>query len=144
MDYHDWLWWLLAALSLGILQIYALDVAFGLLALAALGAGIAGLVGVPFWGTALVFAVLAVGLVIGLRAPMMRKFKSGEQVVTGAAALVGARAIAIDSVTTRSGRVKLNGEVWTARTREGEVAEDAYVTVIAIEGATAIVAPETE
>jgi len=53
--------------------------------------------------------------------------------------LVGRDAVALVPVTTRTGRIKLNGEVWSARTREGEVAEDAYATVVAIEGATAIV-----
>jgi len=140
--YGDWLWWLIAALLLGLLQIFAVDVAFGLLAIAALGAGVAGLLGVPLWGTALVFVALAVALVMGLRGPLMRKFKSGEQVVTGTAALVGTRAVTLDEITTRSGRVKLNGEVWTARTRGEAIAEDVYVTVSAIEGATAIVVPE--
>ena len=62
--------------------------------------------------------------------------------MTGTAALVGRQGIAIDPVTSRTGRIKLNGEVWSAKTRSGEVAEDAYVTVVAIEGATAIVEPK--
>lgn len=137
-------WWFIAAAVLGIGQIFAVDIAFGLLAVAALIVGIMALLGLPAIWSILVFAVIAVALVLSLRRPLMRKFKTAEPVVTGAAALVGERALAIDTVTTRSGRVKIRGEVWTARTRDGELAEDALGRVTAIDGATAIVAPEEE
>lgn len=137
-------WWFIAAAVLGIAQVFAVEISFGLLAVAALVAGLAALLGVsPVW-TIIIFVAVALLLLITLRRPLMRKFKTLEPVVTGAASLVGERALAIDTVTTRAGRVKLRGEVWTARTREGEVLEDAYARVVAIEGATAIVAPEEE
>jgi membrane protein implicated in regulation of membrane protease activity len=137
-------WWFILAAILGIALIFTVEFTFAMLALGALAAGIAALLGVNVGVCIAIFAVVSAGLTFALRQPLMRKFKSADPVVTGTAALVGARAFAVDTVTTRSGRVKLNGEVWTARTRTGEVAEDAYAVVVEIQGATAIVEPEQE
>lgn len=137
-------WWFVIAALLGIVLVFTVEITFAMLAVGALVAGVAMLLGVPWPFGILIFALVSAVLTFALRKPMMRKFKSEAPVTTGTAALVGEKARAIDKVTTTSGRVKLKGEVWTARTREGEVAEDAYARVVAIEGATAIVAPEQE
>ena len=137
-------WWFIIAAVLGIALVFTVEFTFAMLAVGALAAGFAALFGVPFGICIVIFAVVSAGLTFFLRRPLMRKFKSQEQVVTGAAALIGKKARALDPVTTRSGRVKLNGEVWTARTRSGEIAEDAYARVVEIEGATAIVEPDVE
>ena len=132
------LWWFVGAMLLGIMEIFTLDLTFAMLAGGALAAGIVALMGWPLWAAIATFAVVSAVLLFVLRPSLMRHFKS-EGMSTGSAALVGRDAVALVPVTTRTGRIKLNGEVWSARTREGEVAEDAYATVVAIEGATAIV-----
>lgn len=137
-------WWFILAAVLGIALIFTVEFTFAMLALGAIAAGIAALLGVNPGFCILIFAIVSAALTFGLRRPMMRKFKSDQQTATGTAALVGKRARAVDPITTRSGRVKLNGEVWSARTRSGEVPEDDYAIVIEIEGATAIVEPEKE
>ena len=140
----DSMWWFVGAMVLGILEIFTLDLTFAMLAGGALAAGIASFFGAPLWASILIFALVSAVLLFVARPALHRHFRSGA-IVTGTAALVGHTAIALDEVTTRSGRVKLNGEVWSARTREGAVAEDAYAVVVEIKGATAIVAPkETE
>ena len=60
---------------------------------------------------------------------------------TGAAALVGAKAIVLERVDGSGGRVKIGGEVWSARAYdETQVLEaGAWVEVMKIEGATALV-----
>ena len=65
---------------------------------------------------------------------------------TNTAALTGAKGRTIDPITETSGRIKLRGEVWTARTQDGAPAidEGAEVIVAKIVGATAIVVPEKE
>lgn len=132
------LWWFVGAMLLGIMEIFTLDLTFAMLAGGALAAGIVALMGWPLWASIATFAVVSAVLLFVLRPSLMRHFKS-EGMSTGSAALIGRDAVALVPVTTRTGRIKLNGEVWSARTREGEVAEDAYATVVAIEGATAIV-----
>lgn len=137
-------WWFIIAAVLGIILMFTVEFTFAMLAVGALAAGVAALLGVHFGICIAIFAIVSGALTFFLRRPLMRKFKSDQPVETGAAALVGKKARALDTVTTRAGRIKLNGEVWTARTRSGEVAEDAYVRVVTIEGATAIVEPDQE
>ncbi len=132
------LWWFVGAMLLGIAEIFTLDLTFAMLAGGALAGGVVALFGAPLWGSIATFAVVSAVLLFVLRPALMRHFKGGA-IATGSAALVGRDAVALVPITTRTGRIKLNGEVWTARTREGEVAESAYATVVAIEGATAIV-----
>ena len=135
------LWWFVAAMLLGIAEIFTLDLTFAMLAGGALAAGLVALTGADLWVSIATFAVVSAALLFLLRPALLRHFKTSSS-VTGTAALVGRDGVALDQVTTRTGRIKLNGEVWTARTREGVVAEDAYVTVVAIEGAKAIVQPK--
>lgn len=61
---------------------------------------------------------------------------------TGMDALIGQRVLVLDAVDGDAGTVKLSGEVWSARTTvEGAVIPaGTRVQVIAIQGATAIVA----
>jgi membrane protein implicated in regulation of membrane protease activity len=125
---------------LGIAEIFTLDLTFAMLAGGALAAGLAASLGAPLWASIAIFAVVSAVLLFVLRPGLVRHFRAAAA-ATGTAALVGRQGIALDEVTTRAGRIKLNGEVWSARTREGSVAEDGYVTVIAIEGAAAIVEP---
>jgi len=134
------LWWFVGAMLLGIAEIFTLDLTFAMLAGGALAAGVVALFGAPLWASIATFAVVSALLLFVLRPSLMKHFRTGA-IATGTAALVGRTAVAIDEVTTRSGRVKLNGEVWTARTREGVVGEDAYATVVEIKGAMAIVEP---
>ena len=60
---------------------------------------------------------------------------------TGTAALEGAHAVVLERVDARGGRVKIGGEVWSARSfDEAQVLEPgARVEVMKIEGATALV-----
>jgi len=71
-----------------------------------------------------------------------RHMRTPPQIRTGTAALVGARAVVLETVDQDSGTVKIGGEVWTARSfDEDEVYETGTrVEVIRIEGATALVA----
>ncbi|MGC4173774.1 NfeD family protein [Demequina sp.] len=137
------LWWFVGAMLLGILEIFTLDLTFAMLAGGALAGGLAALFGADLWLSIVIFAVVSALLLFVLRPSLMKHFRTGA-ISTGTAALVGRTAIALDEVTTRTGRVKLNGEVWTARTLEGAVAEDAYATVLEIKGAMAIVAPAAD
>ena len=60
---------------------------------------------------------------------------------TGAAALVGTTALVLEQVDLNGGRVKIGGEVWSARAfDETQVLEPGTrVEVAEIEGATALV-----
>jgi membrane protein implicated in regulation of membrane protease activity len=139
------IWWFVAAMLLGVIEIFTLDLMLVMLAGGALAAGVAALVGAPLWASIVVFCVVSALLLFALRPYLLKALRSrGEVIETNAAALVGRGARAIDDISETAGRVKLAGEVWTARIAgDAEVIpEGSSVTVVAIKGATAIVAPE--
>jgi len=141
----EWLWWLGAALVLAVVEMLSVNLLFLMLAGGALAAAIAGAIGTPFWVQLLVAAVVAVLLLFGVRPWALTKLHSSTpEARTGVDAQVGRRATVVADVTDRAGRVKLHGEVWTARMEQPGVAlpVGSVVTVVRIEGATAIVAPQ--
>ncbi|WP_153395548.1 NfeD family protein [Ornithinicoccus halotolerans] len=138
----QWLWWVGAALVLGLVEIASLDLVFTMLAAAAIAAAGAAALGVPFVGQVLVFVIVAALLLALLRPLALRKIKpAGPGERTNTAAHVGRTAIVLSDVTDTTGLVKLAGEEWSARTdspderhRPGE-----RVTVERIDGAVAVV-----
>lgn len=89
----------------------------------------------------LVFLVSS-GLFFGLLRPVARRhLRTPAQLRTGTAALVGKTATVTTRVDGGGGAVKLEGEIWTARSYVGdEVYEPgSHVHVVEIQGATALV-----
>lgn len=136
-----WVWWLGAALLLAVVEILSLDLVLIMFAGGALVAGALALVGVPLWGQILAFAATAILLLLALRPWLLRQLRERVPLVeTNAASLVGRIAFVVAEVSERAGRVKLAGEVWTARTEDDEVvAIGEEVRVVRIMGATAVV-----
>jgi membrane protein implicated in regulation of membrane protease activity len=148
---HPALAWAALALVLGAVEVATLDFFFVMLAVGALaGAAAAGL-GAPFAVQVVVFVVVALLLLAVLRPALVRRLRTEPGMLTGSAALVGREARVLETVTETGGRIKLHGEVWSDRTPGRELPDSILpgqpVRVIAIEGATAVVAaaaPEPE
>jgi len=141
------LWWFIGAMALGVIEIFTLDLTFAMLAAGALAAGGVALFGAPWWLSAFVFAVVSAVMFLLLRPYLITILgKKSPLIEMNSNALVGREARALGVITDITGRVKLNGEVWSARTMDDApaIAEGSEVTVVAINGATAIVAPEEE
>ena len=138
--------WLGLALLLGAIEVATLDLIFIMLAIGALGASVAAALGANVIVQVVVFVVVAMLLLGFLRPVVIRRMRMGDAILTGAAALVGRHALVVETVSETGGRVKLHGEIWSARTRRTGPPEALLpgedVTVIAIDGATAIVAAE--
>ncbi len=135
-------WWFVGAMVLGIAEVFTLDLTFAMLAGGALAAGGVALLGAPWWAPIITFVVVSTALFFIVRPPMLAAMRRRSPAMdTNMAAMVGRQGVALDDVTESSGRAKVYGEVWTARTRSGTIPEGAHVAVVAIEGATAIVAP---
>jgi membrane protein implicated in regulation of membrane protease activity len=138
-----WLVWLVAAAVLGTAELMTLAFAAGLMASAAVVAAVvAGLGGglevqsLAFAATS--FASLAVVL------PLARR--RGTAVSTyrsGVAGLTDRPAVVLTQVDGISGTVRIGGEVWSARAYDDTlvIAEGTRVTVLDIDGATALVYP---
>jgi membrane protein implicated in regulation of membrane protease activity len=135
------LFWLVAGVLLAAAE--ALTGSLYLLMLgggAVITAGVVELAHPAAWLDAVVFAVASLGLSVLLR-PILVHRMSGPPTLTNVAALPGKAALVLESVAAHSGRVKVDGDVWTARPL---VEADVYapgdtVTVMRIDGATAVV-----
>jgi membrane protein implicated in regulation of membrane protease activity len=140
-----WLLWLALALGAGIAEVLSLNLVFLMIAGGGVAAAVVAAVGLGVPIELLVFAVVTALLLVGARPPLLRYVRESlPGTVTNAAALVGQDAEVLVAVTANSGRVKLAGEVWSARA----VAAGGYplevgstVHVVRIDGATAVVAP---
>ncbi len=93
-----------------------------------------------------VFIAGGIGAVALLRPVAMRHLRTPASLRTGTAALVGARAMVLERVNADGGRVKIGGEVWSARSFfDAQVIEaGTRVEVAKIEGATALVFDQGE
>lgn len=112
----------------------------GLGALAA--AGVAAL-DESIWVEVAVFAGVSVALTT-LARPVLKRRLHTAHVPTNVDALLGDRAIVVSTVDANGGKIKLRGELWSARAYdETEVLEPGRrVTVMTISGATAVVVGE--
>jgi len=137
-----WVWWLIAAIVLGIVEITTgATLIFGMLAVGSLaGAGAAALTGSD-WLPWLVFAGTSAAMVAFVRPVAHRHLRQPIESRSGTAALVGADAVVTQQVDRNDGRVKLRGELWSARSFDGTTVYPvgAAVQVLSIEGATALV-----
>jgi membrane protein implicated in regulation of membrane protease activity len=107
----------------------------------AIAAGVAMFLGAPLWLATIVFAVVSVGLVFGLRPVLKRHLLSSPTVPTGIDALRGREATVIHAFGNAGGQVRIGGEVWSARPADDNDTFRTGESVIVqhIDGATAVV-----
>ncbi|MGH3928507.1 MAG: NfeD family protein [Pseudonocardiaceae bacterium] len=133
--------WLVAGLLLIAAEVLSGDFVLLMLGASALGASVSAAFGAPLWLDVLVFTVISIALVTLARPTLRRRLHAGTLVRTNAEALIGDTALVVTTVDARGGKVKLRGELWSARTfDETQVLEPGQaVTVMNITGATAVV-----
>jgi membrane protein implicated in regulation of membrane protease activity len=140
-----WLIWAIVAAALGVVELFSLAVAAGLLAVAAVAASVTAALGAGAAGQAAAFTIAA-GVSVAVVLPVIRRHRrtAHPAVRSGAAALVGQSALVIEPVDDHDGRVRIGGEVWSARAfKPGQVIPaGAVADVFEIEGATALVYAE--
>ncbi|MFD5856455.1 NfeD family protein [Streptomyces chartreusis] len=142
MEIDAWVWWLIGAAALGIGLVITAMPELGMLAVGAVAAAVAAGV---FGGDAVVqvvaFVVVSTALIAVVRPIANRHRAQRPQLATGIEALKGRQAVVLERVDASGGRIKLAGEIWSARAldtdRAYEVGQE--VDVVDIEGATAIV-----
>ncbi len=139
----NWLIWVVAAVALAIGEVLTPGLFFlGPVALAALAAALASVLGAGTIGSFLVFIVCTVASLAFLRPIAKRHVRMPALARTGTDALVGRKGIVTRRVDSVGGRVRIGGEEWSARAYlDGqEFAEGQTVDIIQIEGVTALVA----
>jgi membrane protein implicated in regulation of membrane protease activity len=85
--------------------------------------------------------VSVAGLAV-VRPVALRHLRTPHAIRTGTAALVGERGLVIEPVSRDDGRVKVKGEVWSARTYDPHAAvieAGRNVEIVQIDGATVVV-----
>jgi membrane protein implicated in regulation of membrane protease activity len=138
----DWVIWAVAAVILAAGEAASAALVLGPLALAA---AIAAIVAAAGGGAVLQIVAFMVGSAAALLIlrPIARShMKQPPHIRTGAAALVGCSATVLEQVDRDGGRVKIGGEIWSARSYDDDqvLEAGARVEVLKIDGATALVA----
>lgn len=139
---HLWETWLMIAVALGVLELLSTDLILIMLAGGALVGMVVAVVGGPVALQIVLALATALGLLAVLRPSMVHRLHAGPTLKTGADALIGQRGHVLEAVShTNPGRVKIGGEVWTARPydEDDQIEAGATVDVVSIKGATAYV-----
>ena len=136
-----WILWLIAAGVLVVAELLTTSLVFAMIAGGATSAAVVAALGGSTPLQVAAFAVVSMVLLLGVRPIARKHLHTPSSIRTGVAALVGAEAEVLQAVTGRDGRVKLSGEIWSARAYDGhsEYAPGESVRVIEISGATALV-----
>src|SRR4051794_33654263 len=134
---HLWETWLMIAVALGVLELISTDLILIMLAGGALLGMVTALIGVPAGAQVVVALATALGLLALLRPSMVHRLHAGPTLRTGAEALIGQRGYVLEALShVTPGRVKIGGEVWTARPydEDDRIEEGATVDVVSIKG----------
>jgi membrane protein implicated in regulation of membrane protease activity len=138
----SWSLWILLAVALAIGEIFSAGTFFlAPIAVAAVAAAIVAALGAGWLLSLIVFGAGSVASLALLRPIVRSHLRQPPEMRTGTAALVGARAVVVERVDADGGRVKIGGEVWSARSYDEHsvIEPGARVQVAEIEGATALV-----
>ncbi|MFJ5830575.1 NfeD family protein [Streptomyces sp. NPDC093089] len=141
MDIDAWVWWLIGAVGLGIPLVLTAMPEFGMLSVGAVAGAVTAALGFGVVPQVLVFVAVSVALIAVVR-PIAARHRDGRpELATGVDALKGRQAVVLERVDSGGGRIKLAGEVWSARTLDiGQSFEPGeQVDVVEIDGATAVV-----
>ena len=112
-------------------------------ALGSLSAMIASLAGGELWLQVVLFFVVSTVFLLSLR-PLAKKYFTPKIIKTNVDSVVGTQGKVLESIDNISatGRVKLGGMEWSARSTSGEnITEDTLVTVDKVEGVKVFVTP---
>ncbi|MEU0842172.1 NfeD family protein [Streptomyces sp. NPDC005962] len=138
----SWVWWLIAAVGLGIPLVLTAMPEFGMVAVGAVAGALTDALGGGIVLQVIVFCAVSVALVAVVRPMAVRSRRQQPGLRSGVEALKGRQAVVLERVDdSGAGRIKLAGEVWSARSLDpGQAYEPGQqVDVVEIDGATAVV-----
>jgi membrane protein implicated in regulation of membrane protease activity len=142
---NQWVMWLALSVGLAAAELLSLDLILLMLAVGALSGAVVAAVQGPVILQVLVALAISLGMLTFVRPNVVRRLHRGPELTTGHAALVGKQAIVLETVDARTGRIKLRGQIWSARSvDESVIAPGSTVDVYEIDGATAVVYPVSE
>jgi membrane protein implicated in regulation of membrane protease activity len=139
--YAPWIWLALSIL-LAFIEAFTMGLTTIWFALGALVAIFAALLRIPFTAQIAVFLLVS-GILLAFTRPLaVKKLKAGRA-KTNVDGLVGMDALVVKKIAEfENGEIKLNGQIWSARTEDGSVIEEnEKCVVVRIEGVHAVVKP---
>ena len=141
---HAWAAWLALSIALGAAEMLSFDL---ILIMLALGAGVGmltALLGLPVAVQILAALGASVAMLAMVRPAMVRRLHRGPELKLGHGKLVGQQAIVTEPISVHQpGRVRLAGEIWSAKPYDESLTIQVgeTVDVMEIRGATAYVHP---
>ncbi|WP_329389358.1 NfeD family protein [Streptomyces sp. NBC_01716] len=141
MEIEAWVWWLIAAVGLAIPLVLTAMPEFGMFSVGAVAGAVVAALGGGIVAQVLVFVAVSVALIAVVRPLAARQGTRTPRLATGIDALKGRQAVVVERVDGSGGRIKLAGEIWSARALDAEQAFEPgeKVDVAEIDGATAVV-----
>ena len=141
---HLWETWLALSITLGVAEMFSLDLVLAMLAAGAVVGMVAALVGLPFVAQLLLALGASVAALALVRPAFVKRLHAGPELSLGHGKLVGTRGLVTEEITGLSaGRIKAGGEIWSALPYDDNlrIAPGETVEILQIKGATAYVHP---
>jgi membrane protein implicated in regulation of membrane protease activity len=144
MSMWEWLaspiFWLVLGIILIVLEIFTLSFYLLWFGIGAIAAGIVAYLIPSLSVVMLIFTLVSLLLLIFTR-PLTKKWFRQENLQSGVYALVGREGIVVEAIGKDGevGRVKIGGEVWTAKSVDRSIPEGSAVRVVQVEGVTLLV-----
>ena len=139
-----WLIWLILAGVLAVSEMLTLDMTLLMLAAGALAGGAVALVfpGLVWLQVAVALAT-AVATLFLLRPTILEKVRRAPGYRSSLDTLIGASGVTTTAITAHAGEVKVDGQVWEARSYDGsvEISAGESVEVLGLDGITLLVYP---
>src|SRR5215217_3054494 len=137
-----WVLWIVAGVLLAVGEMLTLSFFLGPFAVGAFAAAVAAGAAAGAVLPWVLFIVVSLVVLLAVRPVARRHRRTPPRLRTGTAALVGREGYVVEAIDgpEHVGRVKIAGEIWTARSLADEpIAEGRQVQVVEIKGATALV-----
>lgn len=139
-----WAGWGVAALGLAAAELLTLDLTLLMLAAGAAAGGVTALI-FPglFWLQILVAIITAVATLFLLRPTLLEKVRKAPGYRSSLDSLVGTRGTATTAITGSAGEVKVDGQIWQARSFDPDIVIDQgdQIEVFGLDGVTLTVYP---
>lgn len=141
---HLWAVWIVLAGLLAGAELASLDLVLLMLAVGALAGGLTAGVGLGLPVQIVVAAAASLGMLTLVRPPVVKRLHNGPTLLQGTDKLIGRQGVVTAEITPHeTGRVRLQGDVWSASPYDPDLTIPAGTTVevLQIRGATAFVHP---
>jgi membrane protein implicated in regulation of membrane protease activity len=142
---HGWALWLSLAFLLAVAEIVSLDLVLIMLAVGALAGALVSVAAPDLWWLQiLVAAGVSAGMLVLIRPSVLARIRAMPGYRSSTDKMVGSTGMATSQIDRGSGEIKVDGQVWSARSFAPDVVieQGTEIEVYEIDGAIAVVYPK--